>query len=614
MATHQAEDAISTPSQRGLPLRRHLQRLHLWTRLRSAVRANEIALPLLAVAIGVIVGLGVVALRWALQIMHELLFGLPSGQRLSANIGTDPLLTVLVPVLGGLAFGTAMWAISRWRPRPPVDPIEANALYGGRMSLRDGFVVAGATLMSSGVGASVGMEAGYTQLGGGFASRIGQIFRLRRADLRTMVGCGTAAAIAAAFDAPLAGTFYAFELIMGAYTAATLAPVVAAALAATAVERVLLREGPFLTVTWTTGLHAADYAIFVLMGLACAGLGILMMQGVTWTERAMRRLALPQILRPAVGGLIVGLVALRYPEVLSSGHGALYADLTLAPPLGFLIALLIAKTAAAAISLGAGFRGGLFFTSLLTGALFGGILAQLTAFALPGHPVEHLAYSLVGMASMAAAVIGGPLTMTFLALELSGDFSVTVGVMVGVVVAAAVVRHLFGYSFATWRFHLRGEAIRGAQDIGWIRDLTVARLMRRDARSVPETTTVADFRKQFPVGSTQRVFVTDAAGRAAGVVQVSDAHSADYDAEAETTEIGALRHAAAYMLLPGQTVRTALELFQAAETETLPVVSDAQERRIIGYVSEAYALRRYNEELERRRAEDTGERWFRSTE
>jgi CIC family chloride channel protein len=125
---------------------------------------------------------------------------------------------------------------------------------------------------------------------------------------------------------------------------------------------------------------------------------------------------------------------------------------------------------------------------------------------------------------------------------------------------------------------------------------------------------VADFRKQFPVGSTQRVFVTDAAGRAAGVVQVSDAHNADHDSEAETTEIGTLRHAAAYILLPGQTIRTALELFQAAETETLPVVSDAQERRIIGYVSEAYALRRYSEELERRRAEDVGERWFRSTE
>jgi CIC family chloride channel protein len=367
-------------------------------------------------------------------------------------------------------------------------------------------------------------------------------------------------------------------------------------------------------VTWTTGLHATDYALFVVIGLACAGLGILMMQGVTWTERAMRRLALPQILRPAVGGLIVGVMALRFPEVLSSGHGALYADLTLAPPLTALALLLVAKTAAAAISLGAGFRGGLFFTSLLTGALFGGILAQLTALALPGHPVEHLAYSLVGMASMAAAVIGGPLTMTFLALELSGDFSVTIGVMVGVVVAAAVVRHLFGYSFATWRFHLRGEAIRGAQDVGWIRDLTVARLMRRDARSVPETTTVADFRKQFPVGSTQRVFVIDAAGRAAGVVQVSDAHNSDHDSEAETAEIGTLRHAAAYILLPGQTIRTALELFQAAETETLPVVSDAQERRIIGYVSEAYALRRYSEELERRRAEDVGERWFRSTE
>ena len=614
MATPEAEDTASIPSQRSALLRRRLLRLHLWTRLRTTVRANDVALPVLAAGIGIVVGLGVVALRWALQIAHEALFGLSSGQRLSASIDVSPWLTVLVPVVGGLGFGVMMWGISRVRPRPPVDPIEANALYGGRMSLRDGFVVAGATLMSSSVGASVGMEAGYTQLGGGFASRIGQIFRLRRADLRTLVGCGTAAAIAAAFDAPLAGTFYAFELIMGAYTAATLAPVVVAALAGTMVERLLLRDGPFLEAAGAVQLQALDYSAFILVGLACAGLGILMMQGVTWTETAMRRVSMPQMLRPAVGGLIVGLLALWFPGVLSTGHGALHADLTTTLPLAALTALLMAKTAAAAISLGAGFRGGLFFTSLLTGALFGGVFAQVTALLFPGHPVDHLAYSLVGMASMAAAVIGAPLTMIFLTLELTQDFSVSVGVMVGVVVAAALVRHLFGYSFATWRFHLRGEAIRGAQDIGWIRDMTVGRLMRRDARSVPETTTVADFRRQFPVGSTQRVFLTDAAGRAAGLVLVSDAHNSDHDAEADTTAIGTLHHAAAYMLLPGQTVRTALELFHAAETESLPVVSDAQERRIIGYLSEAYALRRYNEELERRRAEDVGERWFRSTE
>ena len=150
--------------------------------------------------------------------------------RLSGLLRLDPIVAISVPLAGGIVFGIARELIVRWRPEREIDPIEANALHGGRMSLLGSIIVAVETVWSSGVGASVGLEAGYTQFAGGIASRIGMAFRLRRADLRILVGCGAAGGIAGAFGAPLAGAFYGFELIIGGYSPNSLAPVAVAAL------------------------------------------------------------------------------------------------------------------------------------------------------------------------------------------------------------------------------------------------------------------------------------------------------------------------------------------------------------------------------------------------
>jgi CIC family chloride channel protein len=180
--------------------------------------------------VGAIGGVVVVTMAAGVDLLHTLFFGLAPGERLSERTLVDPLRALSVPVLGGLIFGFTWVAVARRHGRREVDPIEANALRGGRMSLRGSLIVALQTVWSSGVGASVGLEAGYTQLASGIASRLGQAFRLRRSDLRILVGCGAAGAIAGAFGAPLAGAFYAFELIIGSYSVTSLAPVGVAAL------------------------------------------------------------------------------------------------------------------------------------------------------------------------------------------------------------------------------------------------------------------------------------------------------------------------------------------------------------------------------------------------
>src|ERR1700743_782616 len=194
-------------------------------RLRAFVRAHETRLVVLAALIGTIGGLWVAAMGAAVEGLHVLLFNLDVGQRLSSQFRIDPLRALLVPSLGGLLLGVAFLVLARWRPAREIDPIEANALHGGPMSLLGSVIVALQTVWSSGVGASVGLEAGYTQLASGVASWLGRLFPLRRGGLRARVGGGAAAAIAGAFGAPLGGAFYAFELVIGTYSISNLAPV-----------------------------------------------------------------------------------------------------------------------------------------------------------------------------------------------------------------------------------------------------------------------------------------------------------------------------------------------------------------------------------------------------
>ncbi|HLN36934.1 MAG TPA: chloride channel protein, partial [Xanthobacteraceae bacterium] len=159
-------------------------RLEIPRRLRAIVRARESSLILLAAIVGVLGGAVVAGMGIGVDILHEVFFNLAPGERLSGRLSLDPWLAVLVPLSGGILFGIASEVIARWRPEREVDPIEANALHGGRMSLIGSMIVAAQTMWSSGVGASVGLEAGYTQIASGIASRIGHAFRLRRGDLR----------------------------------------------------------------------------------------------------------------------------------------------------------------------------------------------------------------------------------------------------------------------------------------------------------------------------------------------------------------------------------------------------------------------------------------------
>ncbi len=573
-------------------------------RLRAWVRAREAGTAALAAVVGAVAGLVVTVMSGVVSTLHELFFWLAPDQRLSASLSLNPVLALLVPTIGGLLLGLAGLWVSRMRRERFVDPIEANAVRGGRMSFRGSMIVALQTVWSSGVGASVGLEAGYTQAASGIASWFGRLFHLRRNDLRLMVGCGAAGAIAGAFGAPFGGAFYAFELVMGGYTASALVPIAIAALNGFLVARVFapLPLGIYADAIKT--VTGNDLVIASAFGVIAALVGVSVMRGVALCEQILDRSKLWPPLRPAIGGLLVGCMALVTPQVMSSGHGALHLSGMMDRPLRFIAMVFILKILASIVSLGSGFRGGLFFASLLLGAIGGHLFAVAVNGLWPGLELDPNVYEIVGIGALSASIIGAPLTMTFIALESTGDFWLATAVLIAVLISTQITREIFGYSFATWRFHLRGETIRSAADVGWIRDLTVGRMMRPDFHTVQRDTTIEAFRTQFPLGSSGQVIAVDPDGHYAGIIIVPEAHSLESGLE---KPVATILHHKDTVLLPSMNVREAAAAFDRAEAESLAVVDSPVARQAIGLLSESHTLRRYAEESEQRRRELAGE-------
>jgi CIC family chloride channel protein len=583
-------------------------RARLW--VRHNIRNRELGLSVVAALIGAVIALGVAVTKFGVAELHHVLFGVALEEHLSGAVHIERWRLLLMPTIGGVAYGLVAYALWRWRPRDIVDAIEANALHGGHMSLSDSLRLTGLTVLSAGVGASVGLEAAYTQLGAGTASRLGRYLHLRRGDLRTYVGCGAAAAIAAAFNAPLAGAFYAFELIIGSYTLTTLVPVVLAAVFATLVSRELFGEQPIFVVYSHVDVFATNYLILAVLGFACGLLAIVAMIGVTFVEQWTKRASLPVWARPAMGGLVLGNFAWFFPQILGSGHGGIentIANGALGRELPLLLGLIAAKLIASAVSIGTGFRGGMFSSSLYLGALFGAAVAAILHHLMPGTTLNDTGYILAGMGALAAGVVGAPVTMILLVLEATSDFSATLGVTLAVIVSVIVVRNWFGYSFATWRFHLRGVALHSPHDVGWLHDLQVANLMRRDFAVVPLDLPLNELCRQFPIGAAIQVFAVDENSGYRGYVDLPEAHGALYRDGSTTLCVKDVARGAEHFLTPGQPIRETLDHFIASAAEVLAVVDNPRDRRVQGYLSEAFALRRYYRELEAHHSEELGD-------
>ena len=314
------------------------------------------------------------------------------------------------------------------------------------------------------------------------------------------------------------------------------------------------------------GLNVGDHFVLVALGLIAAAIGVGAMRAAALLERGFAATRAPSWARPVLGGLILAAMALYTPQVLGAGHGAVGLDFSAPLSAATLATLLALKLSASLISLASGFRGGLFFASLFAGALLGKLYALGVAAVLPTLGLDPTACIMAGMGTLSIAT-------------------------------SLAVRATFGYSFTTWRLHLRGESIRGAQDIGWLRDLTVGRLMVSAPPTIRADTSLRAFRAAYPLGSAHVVVAVDEAERYRGLVLVPEAHAAPLTETEDGGPISAVARLPETSLHPDIDARSALAIFDAAQSDTL-AVTERETDVVLGTLSEAFAARRYAQETD----------------
>lgn len=531
-------------------------------------------------------------------LLHQLLFGVPEGERLSGGYLPHALDIVLWLVIGGLVLGLSNVAWKRWGSGDILDPIEANALYGGRMGVGNSLFVASQAVVANGVGSSVGLEGGFTQLASSLASWLGRVLGRSRDDLRLLVACGAAGAIAGAFDAPFAGIAYAFELILAAYSPNVLAPVVLASIGGKYAASLTAGHGYRIVLEGDLSTVDHSYVWAIAIGLMCGLLAIVLMYAVTTLEQWLSRVPLPKPLITAAGGLAMAGLALMSPHVMGSGHGGI--DFIFATPLttSALASIFALKLLACTVSIGSGFRGGLFAASLFLGALLGGAVGLLVIQLglMPGSAL--LGMQVVAMSAFGAAVVGTPLAMAIMAAEITAKIGLMPEVLLGVITATLVVRVLFGYSFSIWRLHVRGSPARSAADIAWARSILMREIMRPDVVRFPDTTTCGVILEKYPPGSIKWIVLVTSEGRYAGICDVAEIAFAS---KATDEPASAYARQQSEILTLQQSLEDAMLWFETPRRGVATVVNSTTLLQPVGIVTESYVLKRYAQELERRR-------------
>ena len=578
-------------------------------------RNDQVVLSVLAVVIGAAAGGAAIAFRDAIGGFQWLAYGFSSEKVATLAAALPWWQLILAPTLGGLLVGLFIHRfMPNGRPQAVAQVIEASALHEARMSLTVGIRAALASAVSIGCGASVGREGPVVHLGASLGSWLAKRLHLGRVLARTLLGCGVAAGVAASFNAPIAGSFFALEVVIGHYALSAFAPIVIASVTGTLISRARYGDFPafVLPENWTI-VSFWEFPAFALLGLVSALAAIIFMWSIIFSEDFVAKLPVPPWSRPALAGVLVGIIALAFPQVLGVGYEATDAALSDLYPLWLLLALIVAKTAATAICLGSGFAGGVFSPSLFIGAMVGGAYGIIATHAFPELSSGHGAYTMIGMGAVAGAVLGAPMSTILMVFELTSDYELTIAVMLATVIASVVTQQVHGRSMFVWQLERRGVSIRGGHQSGLIRRVKVSSVMDHRYSAVKPETPIAEVRLKLQAAPWGELFVVDEEGALCGVITYGDLHEAAFDTSHDSELIADnVARSAPAMLQIGDHLETAVKVFNVTGEPHIPVVTDKKSMVMRGLVHEHEVMLAYQRALNQARAEERGEASSRS--
>jgi len=436
---------------------------------------------MLALAIGVVAAFAILGFRKAIGYIQWLWLG-NSHENVVATVASfkAPWLVVAGPTIGGLLVGLIIWKLVKERRAHGIaDVIEAGALFNSNISLRTGLVSALVSAVSIGSGASVGREGPAVHLGASVAAFLDRRFDLKPAARRVLLASGAAAAVSASFNAPISGVLFAHEVILGHFALSAFVPTVLAAVAATLITRAWLGDFPAFILSEQHIASYWEFPAFALLGVVCGLVAVCFQLTVMSADWTARRFTMPLWLRPAVGGLAVGLMALAVPEVLGVGYEATSLALKESYGLKWLLVLLVAKAVATAVCMASRFGGGVFSPSLYLGAMAGGAFGIIAASVVPHYASSSAVYALLGMGAVAGAVLGAPISTALIVFELTGGYELTIALLLSVSIASMITQGVLGKSYFLWLLAQRGVFLGEGSHLRIVRTWTVRDFMSK---------------------------------------------------------------------------------------------------------------------------------------
>jgi len=584
-----------------------------------ARRAHQSQLFLVAIAVACGVGgaFAAIAFRILIRLFTAVFFADGGGVRdlfagnWLADAG-DPLALaralpwwakLAIPALGGLVVGPLITLFPREAKGHGVPEVmEAVALRGGMIRGRTVVLRTLASALSIGSGGSVGREGPIVQIGAALGSMIGQWFRVPPRVLRTIVGCGAAAGIAATFNAPIAGALFAVEIIVGDFAVAQFSPIVISSVVATVLSRWLLGDHPSFAVPPYQLVSPFEIVLYALLGVAAGLVGLAFMETLSRAEDTFERLRVPAWTKPALGGLLVGAIGIVFPQVYGVGYGTITPALqgSLAPTL--LAALLVAKLVATSMTVGSGGSGGVFSPSLFFGAMAGGAFGSAVHALFPASTAGPGAYALVAMGAVVSATTHAPIMSIVMIFEMTQTITIIPPLMISCVISTLLSTYLSRESIYTMKLARRGVDLRAQQDANVLRRLRVRDVMSRDVAQVPASARFDELLALVVQSPHVEFYVVDDRGDLAGAISLAALRQLMLDQEA-------LRHVlvARDLAVPhpptvteDDDLDTAMQILGHSDLDEIAVVDAEKPRRLVGSLTSQRVIDAYNQEVLRR--------------
>jgi len=510
------------------------------------------------------------------------------------------LMTVGIPALGGLIVGRIVMNMSDRRPHSPADVILAvqSNLKLTTLKLKDGVLNFAGSIISLTSGASLGEYGPIVNMGATLAANLQ---KFARTESYVLIGCGVAAAISAAFHAPIAGIIFAHEVIIRHFSLRAFAPITIAASISYYISNSVFNTEYLFQFDFAPTLYLAEYGGYITVGILSGLLAVIFLRSILYARLLSGKFSVPRQYKPMIGGLMIGLIALQIPDILGIGDQLMRQTLSSPDSAINISVLLLAKIVAAALSLGFGFIGGVFSPSLLIGILFG------TLFGLGVEqlfPYSNIAvYAICGMAAVTSAVIGAPLTTILIIFELTHSYDLTMAVMVSVVFANIVSYRLFGRSIFDFQLKVRGYDLSHGRDPLILDTLRISSISHSDYLSLEQNTTVDSAIEMLLKDRANEAYVLDHAQRYVGSIRLTDLVAFSRD-QNPADPIGPLADTDSLRLSPDTSVWSAMQEIKGFVGEAVPIV-DEQSRELQGIIHETDLIDAYMQTLRELRDEET---------